>query len=376
MKIKLCYWQCLILAAAVCAAESRGQTCNEDANEIKKALSTTRDSQFVLRAAAVGGSAFVPLLRTMSRPGRPPWEVAGAAQVALARLGDQDAMEELRSEIGKNGSSAINAIKKLTMIRSEASLSVLMQYLIDHRNLSERIENLGDVSVDPLWDVVRAMIEMLEEPPYSRGYTSREQLDGWERWWKETRPPHITPISEGLTDSVSICYARLAEWGFVDGVYQLYLHLGAQSVPLLKRLARLGDKAFPVAGYKTARGAAQTLLARQGDQEEFTKIVKELDGSEYPDAVAKLQYISGPAAFEALLRSLSLQTFMLHSDREKKYIDAEGQKLRIALMQALSKMVANPPLPPDAAPTPENIQKWTTWWEANKEKNVLKNMPG
>jgi hypothetical protein len=284
-------------------------------------------------------------------------------------------MEELRAETAKSKASAISAIKKLSMVRSEDSLSILMQYLNDHRNDATRIENLGDVTVDPLWDLVRGMIGMLENPPYSRGYTSPEQLDGWQRWWKETKPPHITPISDGLTDSITVCYAKLAEWGYVDAVYQLHLRMGTQSIPLLRRLARLGDKAFPVLGHQTVRGAAQTLLAREGDQEEFARIVKELDGPEYPDAIVKLQYIGGTGAFYALLGSLTLQAFMSHSDRDRRYIDAEGKKLRVAVMAALSNMVTNPPLPPEAPPTPENIQKWTTWWEANRVKNVLKNGP-
>jgi hypothetical protein len=282
-------------------------------------------------------------------------------------------MEEMRVEIAKNRTGAVNAIKKLSMVRSEDSLSILMQYLNDHRNDANRIEDLGDVTVDPLWDLVRGMIRMLEDPPYLRGYTSPEQLDGWQRWWKETKPPHITPISDGLTDSVSVCYAKLAEWGYVDAVYQLYLHMGTQSIPVIRRLARLGDKAFPVLGHQTVRGAAQTLLARQGNQEELARIMKELDGPEYPDAIVKLQYIGGNVAFNALLGSLTLQTFMSHSDRDRRYIDAEGKKLRVAVMAALSNMVTNPPLPPEAAPTPENTQKWATWWEANKAKNVLKN---
>lgn len=48
-------------------------------------------------------------------------------------------------------------------------------------------------------------------------------------------------------------------------------------VPLLQRLARLGDNAYP--SFMTVRGAAEALLAREGDNEEFERIVTELDDS-------------------------------------------------------------------------------------------------
>jgi hypothetical protein len=41
----------------------------------------------------------------------------------------------------------------------------------------------------------------------------------------------------------------------------------------------------------------------------------------------------------------------------------------------LAKMVENPPLPADAAPTPENIQKWKDWWARNKDTARFVKMP-
>jgi HEAT repeat protein len=369
------YW---VLVALVLAAfgvcNSSAQTCNENLLDLQKTLTTTSDSKFVLRAAAVGGSNFIPILHTLSKPSQSPSTVPGAAQVALARLGDQDAFNQLRTEIEKNPDKAI---AKLTIIRTEASLSILMQYLIEHKNDPKRIEDMGDVANDPLWPAIQGMINMLEDPPYSRASTLPSQLDGWQRWWEQTKPPHITPISQGLADPTSVCLARLSEWGYADAVYELYLHMGKNSIPVLKRLAHLGDKAFPTSSVKTVRGAAQTLLAREGDQEQFEKIVKELDTTNYLDAVGKLQYIGGPASFEALMHSLTLQTFLpnVARDTNRSYLDTESKRLREAVMTALSNLVAKPPLPPQAPPTSENIEKWNAWWAANKGKNVFKNGP-
>src|SRR6185437_4289308 len=36
------------------------------------------------------------------------------------------------------------------------------------------------------------------------------------------------------------------------------------------------------------------------------------------------------------------------------------------IFHALSSLVRNPPLPPDASVTAENIEIWRVWWEKNK----------
>ena len=48
--------------------------------------------------------------------------------------------------------------------------------------------------------------------------------------------------------------------------------------------------------------------------------------------------------------------------------DLESVELQqTELLGALARMVKDPPLPADAKPTPENIQKWHDWWAKNKD---------
>src|ERR1044071_1678273 len=356
---------CLIFWVCIGLSQCLAQSCTESPNALKKEVSETRDPQVLLRGAEAAGTPLLPILKTLSGPNQPQWGIPGAAQVARARLGDPGALEELNSELTK---SPTRAIEKLVMVRSEASLSILMQYLITHKDPAKRIKDYGDYMDDPLEPALKGMVAMLEDPPYSRPSTLPTEIDGWQKWWEQSKPPRIVPISEGLADPVSSCLARLAEYGDADPVSELYTRRGKNSIPVLQRLARLGDKRFSTANFKTAPGLAQTLLAREGDRAQFEKIVKELDDASYSDAVAKLQYIGSPASFEALLHALSLRTFMSHSNRDPKYIENEGKKLQVSIMAALSNMVSKPPLPPDAPPTPENRQTWAVWWEVNKNK--------
>jgi hypothetical protein len=56
--------------------------CGEDLTTLGDQLKVEEDPKYVLRAAAVGGTALIPILRTLSRPEEPDFTVSGAAQVA------------------------------------------------------------------------------------------------------------------------------------------------------------------------------------------------------------------------------------------------------------------------------------------------------
>jgi hypothetical protein len=117
-------------------------------------------------------------------------------------------------------------------------------------------------------------------------------------------------------------------------------------------------------------------LAKAGDQKQFPEIVKELNDLGYDDAIAKLRYIANAQAFDALLRSLNLAAFPKYRYyAEDKTLHYVGEKLQKSLMSALSEMVVNPPLPPDAPANDANIKTWNSWWEANKAKDILQKVP-
>jgi hypothetical protein len=351
-------------------------------SQILKSSAANDKPQLVLRTSAIGGESLIPILKTLSKPRQPAFTVAGAAQVALARLGDAQSLTEMREEIqGKTSMMTMQGMQKLAMVRSDASLSIMMEYLIQNKVQAKRVLDEGDTIEDPLLPALQGIISMLEDPPYQRadvGLDDPSHLDSWQKWWDNTKSPRITPIYESLTDSKARCLARLAEWGDADSVTDFYLYSGTAGLPVLKRLANLGDKSIETSWLNTVRGKAQTILAKENDHKQFEEIVSELNGSLYADAIKKLQYIGGKNAVEALIHALSLSNFM-NSDywktRDENYIAAEGQKLKVLDLAVLSLMIENPPLPASAEPSSANIQKWQQWWEKNKETARFKTMP-
>jgi hypothetical protein len=350
--------------------------CGDDLTTLGDQLKIEKVPKYVLRAAAVGGSAFIPVLRTLSSPGEPNSTVPGAAQVALARLHDQQSFKELEEEINGKPGSAILAIGKLEGIRSDAAVSILMDYVIRNKQNPKRGLDHGDVVEDPMLKALAGLIGMLSAPPYSQPFTDKAHLDGWEKWWKATRLPLLTPLYEGMPDEQSRCLARLTEWGFPDAVVALYLHSGQGSVAALQTLARLGGGGPANSPFLFVSKAAQVTLAKAGDEEQFSEVVKELDDLGYEDAITKLRYIANGQAFDALLRSLNLVAFPKYRYyAEDKTLHYTGEQLQKSVMAALSEMVVNPPLPADAPANDANIKAWNSWWEANKARDVLRKVP-
>src|ERR1051325_2542271 len=118
---------------------------------ILKSSAANDKPQLVLRTSAIGGESLIPVLKTLSKPRQPAITVAGAAQVALARLGDPQSLTEMREEIqGKTSIMTIQGMQKLAMVRSDASLSIMMEYLIQNKVQAKRVLDEGDVIEDPL----------------------------------------------------------------------------------------------------------------------------------------------------------------------------------------------------------------------------------
>jgi hypothetical protein len=57
------------------------------------------DSDTIYRASAIGGKALIPALRGISKPWMAPDTVPGAAQVSLAKLGVEEAKQQLINEL-------------------------------------------------------------------------------------------------------------------------------------------------------------------------------------------------------------------------------------------------------------------------------------
>jgi hypothetical protein len=95
----------------------------------------------------------------------------------------------------------------------------------------------------------------------------------------------------------------------------------------------------------------ETSLAKWGDAEEFAIIEQELRTNTFQTAILKMQVIGGPKAVSALLAANVKPDYAVFDE---------------ALFKSLARMIQDPPLPPDADPTVENLRKWQVWWAKNE----------
>jgi len=127
-------------------------------------------------------------------------------------------------------------------------------------------------------------------------------------------------------------------------------------VPILLKLATIG---YPYEGYVGSRAPyiwlhhdyVETSLAKWGDAEAFAIIEHELRTNAFQTAILKMQDVAGQKAVRALLEAS---------------VNPDYAMFNQALFKSLSHMVQNPPLPPDADPTAENLHKWQAWWAKNE----------
>lgn len=351
--------------------------CGDDFESLEHQLAAETDPKYLLRAAASGGDKLIPALRKLSKPNDPFFTIPGAAQVALARLGDVQSLDELQVEIqGKQAMRVVQAVEKLARVRSYSSGDILMRYVAANESNPHRVINSGDVTQDPIIEAMNALIGMAEDPPFTFPFIDKMHLEAWKNWWKTDGSRAIVPIVAELPDDKSRCLGRLADSGFPDAVRDLYLYLGSRSMPALRHLAKLSNESKVASPFQSVSGVAQLTLAKAGDDEQFDNVAKGLDDLDYEAAITKMKYIATPQAFEALLHSLTLTRFPKYryyaADKSLHFV---GEKLQVAVMAALSQMVVHPPLPPDAPPTETNIAAWTSWWVKNRDQHVLREVP-
>ena len=136
----------------------------------------------------------------------------------------------------------------------------------------------------------------------------------------------------------------------------------------------------------------------------FDHIASGLGGAFAYESVRKLEFLGGKPAVAALVNVLSVPDEVVEKARAKACgqsiycygggqiawkpiwtvtpmaveIDRENcltERYHACLIGVLALMVKNPPLPPTATATPENIQKWKDWWTRNKDQAVFVQRP-
>jgi len=322
-------------------------------------MERTKDPNVILRSAAIAGPALLPVLHRLSKPGMSLATVAGAAQVSLAKLGDENAVAELIDEL--NGGRAFNppstAIGKLLFVGNSKAITVLLNYLAAHPT-----PVWEGWQVDNPYDIRRGVIiglaDILEEAPIRKNGKYQGTIEEWVSWWKRGQlKPNPLSISDDFQEPYLQCLCRKIEWGFPMAIIDLGATGDARAVPIIQKLGNMG---YPFEGYAGSRAPyiwlrhdyVETALAAWGDAEAFAIVEHELQTDAFQTAILKLQVIGGKKALAALMDA---------------NVNPDYGMFNQALFKSLSEMVRNPPLRENADPTAENRRAWGEWWAKNKD---------
>ena len=342
----------------LCGAAVWAQKCPAgaaDINELTAQLDSTKDPNVVLRAAAIGEQRLLPELRKLSLPRASAESVGGAAMASLAKLGDEAAYAQLDSEL--NANTSVLALDKLLLVNTPRSVSMIMGYLAAHPGPITRGCEL-DACYDYVPIILKLIASKVENAPIQVRGKYRLDLDDWLAWPKREKPI-VFSISSGLQERYEQCLARKVEWGFDMALIDL---AATGDRNLVGPIQKLGSMGYPYEGFIGSKGLptfiwlrhdyVETSLAMLGDDSQFNIIVKHLNTNSFETEIQKLEIIGGRRAVEALINS-------------SNYFNAVWGR---PFLNALPQMVENPPLPPDATLSAENITKWKNWWAENRSK--------
>jgi hypothetical protein len=370
----------LVIALLIGSLPAFAQQCPRgpiDIPALTEQIYEAKDPNVVFRAAAIGGAALIPALRQIARPGKSAETVAGAAQVSLAKLGDPHAMAELDEDLHVNGNADYAryvrfdaAIDKLLLVDNEWAISILMDFLVANRDRPLMIYSVTDApEYDERYEMIKALGDIVVNAPLKGNGQYKGTLEDWVDWWTRDKAKPITlSVSSNFQDSYMQCLGRKVEWGFSMALLDLAGTGDRRVVPIVKKIAGMG---YPYTGYVGTKAPyiwlrhdyVELALAELGDAKQFEFLAHHVSPYAYAPGMVQLQIVGGKKAVQALIDSAS-------SINPPAYGAYTGP-----LLSTLAKMVENPPLPVDAAPTPENIQKWKDWWAKNKDTARFVKMP-
>jgi len=362
----------LAIALLIAAFPAAAQQCPRgpiDIPSLTEQIYEAKDPNVVFRAAAIGGQALIPALRQIAKPGKSAETVAGAAQVSLAKLGDPHAMAELDEDLHVNGNADYAryvrfdaAIDKLLLVGNEWAISILMDFLVANRDRPLMIYSVTDApEYDERYEMIKALGDIVVNAPLKGNGQYKGTLEDWVDWWTRDKAKPITlSVSSNFQDPYMQCLGRKVEWGFSMAILDLAGTGDPDVGPIVKTIAGMG---YPYTGYVGSKAPyiwlrhdyVELALAELGDAKQFEFLARHVSPYAYAPGMVQLQIVGGKKAVQALIDSAS-------SINPPAYGAYTGP-----LLSTLAKMVEKPPLPADAAPTPENIQKWKDWWAQNED---------
>ena len=329
----------------------------------------------IYRMPAIVGERAIPGLRKLIESGRCGRYEMMNAYTALARLGVQEAFNELEKMVHepmRNNS----AFYGLAFVRNNQAISILMTYFSKYRS-DPSMKNLDNNHsfYDHLFTITRGIrsitfawnVPAVDMPVYQGNMMANPTRDEWEAWWNKQKDiPFSPPDFSDISDPQLRCLARMAEWGLPEAVIAMTEELPGKEkevASILKTFQRVLTR------FGNMSGTIDVALLRLGDRSILTELTNDL--GEKPvhvrdQALEKLQIANTKESIEALLNALEIEIDVR---------EFELNRFRGEILNALSQMVVDPPLETGSLPTLENFQKWKQWWSDNKDTAILKREP-
>ena len=195
------------------------QSNGKDASSALIAEIQKGNVQAILAAGRTGDASYVPTLLSYRRePGKRSKSQEDAVQVALARLGREAELQEVRCEL-MFGSSPVqyHALDKLDYVGGWFSIESITRVLDSPQRRAYRAESSGTYA--PIgWYAARRLQNIVPNPPAIRlGALAEgsEQDFGSQREWKAWIKAHeaslnnLSPTGRGIETSSNICQAVL-----------------------------------------------------------------------------------------------------------------------------------------------------------------------
>jgi hypothetical protein len=146
----------LIVSVLLLPRSAFAQKCPHDGEvlHLTDDINRAASGYSIYRAAAIAGAELTPLLRRLSMPDMEAYSVPGAAQVSLAKIGDEVSLDEIKRELNNlRGDS----IRKLQLVGTREAISTLMILLEEHISDRSLSRKFGDYTTDPRDDIVRGL---------------------------------------------------------------------------------------------------------------------------------------------------------------------------------------------------------------------------
>jgi hypothetical protein len=370
----------IAVSALASVASCFSQSCKKQwsTQVLSQTVREAGNADVVYRACAIKGSELRPVLQDIAKAGSSISSVAGAAQVCLAKLGDETSLDQLRNELISQKYNQ-NAIYKLARASTSESIAILMDYLVRYQNDSSKIINMGDTVYDPSFTIMQEMEKAVPRPPDIdlKRMSPSIQIQKWQEWWQQRKTTALFPPLEKYFpgDPYIQCLARKVEWEFPDALLDLDANgQDGMLTGVLKDLS--GPESAKASAFHTVRGNAQTILAKHGNKQEFERIIAELNTTQYVDAIPKLLYIGNLKSAGVLVDSLDLTNFFAaHEKMSPQLYASETNRYLKSVFAALAAMAQSPPVAAQAPPTKENIERWKQWWKKGQTAESLSPPP-